>query len=151
MSVRSLSVAVMNGNQAEVDRFLKENADVNEANGLGWTPLHFAISSYHRTISWEIVNTLINYRADLTAETGIGRTPLHTAAIRGNVKVAKMLLQAKANVCAVDLNGKRPFDIAKGMKTAYLLGKEDGLTPLMIASVKGNSKQVALILERLQK
>jgi ankyrin repeat protein len=54
----------------------------------------------------EVVESLLDYGADLAARSTMNRTVLHKAAIRGNVRIMRMLLEKGANVTAEDSKGK---------------------------------------------
>ena len=60
---------------------------------------------------------LIDRGADVNRHDGLEKeTPLHYAAKYGNVELAKLLLEAKADPRAKEFHGKTPLDLAKENK-----------------------------------
>ncbi|EQC38922.1 serine/threonine protein kinase [Saprolegnia diclina VS20] len=59
------------------------------------------------------VDALLKEKVDPNcSEKLLARTPLHSASLRGNVAVVKRLLQADANINALEANGCTPLDLA---------------------------------------
>ena len=78
----------------------------------GYTALHLACNGSDRLFQRAIiVELLLQRRADpdVTDDTG-GRTPLHLAAGTGVLEQAKLLVEAGADIHAVDQNGKNALD-----------------------------------------
>jgi len=81
-------------------------ADVNAANEMGHTPLHFAANA-------DAVRALVAAGADVNARSRDGSTPLHLAVeAPGGVGAVEALLAAGAAVDAVNARGRTPLDIA---------------------------------------
>ena len=81
-----------------------------ESKGVG-TALHQAVKEE----ALEAGQRLVEANADVNAVGGKYReTPLHVAAFTGHADLITMLLEAKADSCAVDEDGETPVDWAKG-------------------------------------
>lgn len=104
-----------------VRTLLAAGADVNQAEGDGMTPLHWAAIKDRA----DLATMLLSARADVRARLRIGgETPLHLAGSVGSAAVTSVLLKAGADVNAVT--------------TA-------GTTPLMLAAASGNAEAVKLL------
>lgn len=102
------------GVRAEVERFLSEDVDVNWKGDDGASALMKAAFAGES----QIVQRLIHCGADVRATCKKGRTALHYAVSGLNSesksrKVAWLLLEAGADVSAVDVCGQTPSDLAK--------------------------------------
>ena len=107
-----LHSACILGDLALVKRLLSEGADVNFADGEGWSALHYAAAKGRA----EVARILIDAGADLKAQSSkVGRTPLHLACDeeRG-FDVALMLIEAGADMNAMNRFGLTPFDMPNG-------------------------------------
>jgi ankyrin repeat protein len=146
----NLAVAAIMGNTAEVQRFLKEGANVNAKDNHGQTALILAVELGRL----EVVKLLLDEGADAN----LGK-PLMYAADRGNVEIARLLLDRGVNV-----NAGGPFGTAltkacekDRLATASLLldrgAKVDAKdqndeTPLMKACAGGYKETAGLLLDR---
>ena len=73
------------------------------------TPLYGASWSKH----FEIVQWLLSHGANPNNRSKFdGRTPLHGAAYFGQVEACRILLQYKADICALDNKGQTPLHVA---------------------------------------
>ena len=70
-------LSVLQGDSMAVNWLLTHGTDPNEADGYGWTPLHFAVPF----AGLEAVSGLLAAGADVDARTASGPTALHLAAI----------------------------------------------------------------------
>ncbi len=108
-----------------------------------------------------MVRTLLDGSADVNHAMGDGTTALHWAAYRTDLDLARMLIQAGANVEAVTRLGDiSPLFMAaesgSAEMIALLLGagadpnssKSTGTTPLMLAAASGDVDAVGMLLER---
>jgi ankyrin repeat protein len=99
-------------------------------------------------------------RADVNAAQGDGMTALHWAAYRENVEMARVLIQAGANVNAANrLKAVTPLLIASNAGNAVLidlllksgadanLANALGTTPLMLAAASGKVEAVKALLD----
>jgi len=88
-------------------------------------PLYIAVSNKHKSV----VKVLLEFKADPNGEyKGIGRCCLHEAIRQGSLSIVKMLLTAGANPLTVDKWGN---------------------TSLHIASTKGSSEMVGLVMKSI--
>ncbi|KAK9154013.1 hypothetical protein Sjap_001493 [Stephania japonica] len=133
----------------------------------GWTAIHVAAA--HDQV--EELSRLIKELADLETDgSGLatldcrdkdGRTPLHLSASRGNLKCAKMLIEAGADKNAKSFDGRTALYRAaagRDTKMAALLMEmgadptntvdTTGRTPLEIAQEKGNVKVIEILEQR---
>lgn len=91
-----------------VEIFLAHNADVNEKNSSGDTPLISAICR-EKT---DMVKRILEYNADVNTQDQEGRTPLMIACLLGDYEKVFLLLYYDANVNLKDQNGSTALNIA---------------------------------------
>jgi ankyrin repeat protein len=149
---RSLHEACCTGHLEVVKWLVEAGADVNAADGYGWTAVMVASRSGHL----EVVKWLLEAGADVNATVRGGWTPLMRASLCGHLEVVKWLLEAGADVNAADGDGWTPLILAsinghlevvdllqaKGADTAAT--NNDGRTALDLAR-KGHGKVVHLL------
>ena len=110
---------------AEVVRLLLDaGAEIDPANPLDWTPLHWACSSNKGGV--EIVCTLIEAGCDVNAIDKDGQAPLHLACDKNLLAIVRLLLSRGA---AIDAPGSWNY------------------TPLHLASWQGHIDIVRLLIE----
>jgi ankyrin repeat protein len=107
-----LEKVIENNNLDELVRKLLagDDADVNQTDLSGYTPLHIAVK-------WERIDDiklLIEKGADVNQTDIQGKTPLHIAAINGYIEVVEYLIKHAASVNPTDLCGYTPLDCAAG-------------------------------------
>ena len=138
--------AIRSGKTEDVRRFLVEGKDVNAADRLGMTPLHWSV--YHGKIT--IAKLLIKFGADVHAEDASDETPLHYAAARSTPDLAELLILFGADVNAADAIGQTPLHYAAiwngGVRTSALLIAESAMVD--VADKEGNTP-LALAEDRL--
>jgi ankyrin repeat protein len=133
-----------------------KDADVNQANEYGWTPLSMAAQNGHL----EVAKLLIICGANVNQATRQdGFTPLCIAAQYGHLKVAKLLIKSQADVNQTNEYGGTPLHIAvmlDHLELAKLLIKHkanvnqadtSGATPLFIAASNGHLELTKLLIE----
>ena len=86
---------------------VEQGADMEMADGGGWTPLIMASNSGHL----EMVRYLLEQGADRDKADISGRTSLHRAAVEGHLEIAKLLMVYEADLNVKDDFGKLPIDI----------------------------------------
>ena len=72
-------------------------------------PLHIASGIINEP---EIVDLLVMYGANVNAQDAEGFTPLHMAAIHGNLKIVKKLVDLEADVNIITTDGKNAAELA---------------------------------------
>ncbi|MBI4903193.1 MAG: ankyrin repeat domain-containing protein [Acidobacteria bacterium] len=141
------------GSRNSLKRLLDAGADVNAANRLQSTPLHWAIHDEAK------VRMLIDGGANVNAKTVDGRTPLYLAATQrqGN-GVLQLLLEKGADPNIPTIVGRTPLMAAAGGGNVeamrMLLAKNanvkhvsgNGSAALMDAAVSGKEEAVRLLL-----
>ncbi|KAF0702256.1 hypothetical protein AaE_016039 [Aphanomyces astaci] len=135
-------LASKNGHGNIVKLLVKYDANVNQPNNLGWTPLIAAAVGRHVNVSQvlleakadpngsiplqgltalyiaasdgneELVTLLLHYHADVALRTNCGGTALTIAASNGNGTIVDMLLQDGVNINATDRNRNTPLLLA---------------------------------------
>ncbi|CAD7700206.1 unnamed protein product [Ostreobium quekettii] len=101
-----LFVAAFNGRSAAVEALAGAEADVNEPDIAGVTPLHEG-ATYKTT---DVVDVLLSYNASINAQDSEGKTPLHVAATKVHLAVATRLVEEGANVTLADNRGRIPCE-----------------------------------------
>lgn len=142
-------------NVLKVKELINEGVDVNQFDMANddYTPLMLAI----KLKSADIVDILLKANANLYDSTYFEEIPLGLAAINGDLKITKLLLDAGANP---DKGGESPplCDAIHGehINVAKTLIKRNadvnacdpsGVTALMIAAITGNMEIVEILLE----
>ena len=87
------------------DKILKEYEEEKP----GVTPLHIASGRINEP---EIVDLLVMYGANVNAQDAEGFTPLHLAAMHGNLKIVKKLVDLEADVNIITTDGKNAAELA---------------------------------------
>jgi len=115
--------AASEGNKDKVFQLVRDGADIEATDEMGWTPLMIACSAGHE----EIVEYLVSKGADMNAANSTGQSALHYAASRDRLTIAKYLIESGAHINLRDKLNQ---------------------TPLHRAASKGNTKIVSLLLSR---
>jgi len=119
-----LADAAMQGDRDGVQSLLKQNADINGAQGDGMTALHWA--AFRDDL--DLAKALLAAGADVKAATRDGAiTPLYLACTNGDAPMIEALLKSGADVMS---------------------GNGNGTTVLMAASAAGNADAVKALLDR---
>jgi hypothetical protein len=139
-------LAVVSGNLAEVQKVVREGADVNKAlKADGVTPLWIAAAHGHLSV----VHWLVLQGADKNKANSNRETPLFSAAQQGQLLVAKYLVQQGVDIDTAGDGGATPFFIAAEnghLSVVQYLAQQgadktkalnEGTTPLIVASQKG--------------
>jgi ankyrin repeat protein len=114
MSDLSLINAVMAGNYAEVEKLSRSEADINQQDEQGWTPLNFAAGSGNLPM----VKLLVENGADIFKVGRDRRTPYLIALAAGRVDVVKYLREAEEKY-----PGEKPPRPERKYCKAYTLGE----------------------------
>jgi ankyrin repeat protein len=103
-----LADALENGHRQQALELLKQNADVNAAQGDGTTPLHWA--AYQLDV--ELVQHLLQRGAQANTANRYGASPLGEAVKAANTEIVGLLLKAGANVEAANADGETALMLA---------------------------------------
>jgi ankyrin len=114
--------AAEKGDQAAVERLIKQKADVNAPQVDGATALHWAVYRDNP----QLADSLIRAGADVKAANSEGVTPLSMAALYGNAAMIDKLIKAGADAKQLGPNGE---------------------TMVMLAARNGNPQAVTVLLE----
>jgi ankyrin repeat protein len=101
-----LMLAAYNGKMGAVDALLAGGAQLNHD---GWTPLHYAVFAEQP----EMVARLLSKGAQVDARAPNKQTALMLAAKNGNLQIAKLLLNAKADASLKDQFGESAITLAQ--------------------------------------
>jgi ankyrin repeat protein len=152
-----LADSIQRGERAAALDLIESGADVNETQGDGTTPLHWAVYA----VDAELVGTLLERGARADVANSYGSTPLAEAVKLGDVGLARALLDAGADVESPNGDGQTALMLAAragALAVAQLLVERGadvnaeeawrGQTALMWA-VDGNYPELAqLLIER---
>ena len=159
-----LMIASNRGQLNLVTFLIEHKADVNRQNNLGQTALHFALNTEPNPVesSSEILSCLIENGADVNAECK-NCTPLMRACDLGQVRRVAYLIEHGANVNLQVKSGNTALhsvahsaheeyscEIARRLLTAgaSCLPNNQGMTPLIMASMFNNSSLVEYLIKR---
>ena len=149
--------AAKRGDVESLKAELRSGADVNAAQGDGFTALHWAAKLGNR----EVAEILIAAGADIEATTRLGsHMPLHVAAAAGQAAVTEALLKAGAPVAVATNTGARSVHFAAAAGDPATLEvlvahgadvdsvePQWGQTPLMFAAATGRTAAVEALME----
>lgn len=152
-----LTDAIDNGNQPKAESLIKNGADVNTKDYLGFTPLH--IAAYRGDV--KIIKLLLAKGADIKSkDTANTSGPLFQAVTvknDKNVAAAQLLIDAGADINEKNIGGYTPLHtaasdgsieivkilVAKGVNINAKANNGD--TPLSMASRNGQKKVVTYL------
>lgn len=154
-----LHCAAREGHKDALGSLLILQADVNAVAAKGRTPLMEAIINNHENIVKKLCE---HEELDINKKDDAGNTALMLAVALGNVKMTKYILNVGAgkNNDDRDSNNNTALHIGAGNKNTNILQllldhganieskNEFGQTPLMSATLKGNSKAVSWFLNQ---
>eukprot|EP01129_Flabellula_baltica_P000335 TRINITY_DN10364_c0_g1_i1.p1 TRINITY_DN10364_c0_g1~~TRINITY_DN10364_c0_g1_i1.p1 ORF type:complete len:667 (+),score=111.42 TRINITY_DN10364_c0_g1_i1:1711-3711(+) len=105
-----LHICVQNGHSEICSILIHHFADCKINNGSGMTALHKAVE-YEQKDCLRILLETKQFDLEVKDRHG-GYTPLHLAAIKGNLTIGKMLIEAGADINAFSLTGEFPIILA---------------------------------------
>ena len=101
---RPLHLAARHESAAVAALLIERGAEIDARDGVGWTPLHYALLEGVERPALRAANLLLEHGADVRAATlVVGWTPLHLAARLGGSRVSSRLDEA----------GERVWDVAE--------------------------------------
>lgn len=112
----TLSRAAVDGDLPKVQQFIKEGRDVNEFDGWGWTPLHWAVYYGNTSVTKWLLDNGSDPNIKTTGHYGRyspGTTALILAAYYGHHEAVDALLKHKADPNVIDNVGKKALDYAQ--------------------------------------
>jgi ankyrin repeat protein len=128
-----LADAARHGDLPAVRALLKGGADVNQPEGDGATPLHWAV---YRDAT-DVTRALLDAGASAKAANDLGVTPLHLSAANGNVQVMRWLIEKGAAIDAASAAAVTP------LMEAARAGNVDGIRLLLAHGAKVNARESA--------
>ncbi len=151
---QDLFLALDHRDEKALESLLKNGADPNSRNGLGFVPLYMATASHQP----EAMKALLAAKALPDADSSYG-TPLMFAASSANVEGAGLLLSRGAKVNAIRDDGMSVLMMASNTgappmvslllqnKADATLRDDDGLTALNYAARMGNTVVAQMLLD----
>ena len=136
--------------EGTIDQILEE-CDFKEIPGV--TVLHIASKENNEP---EIIDLLVKSGANVNAQDAEGFTPLHMAAIHGNLKIVKKLVDLEADVNIATTDGKNAAELAHLNELEieeYLEGSnvnlqnKEGRTPLFLGVKNEHEQLIKLLIE----
>lgn len=103
--------AARNGDIEALRQHVAQGANLNQADGFGYTPLKCAIESGHT----EAVKVLLEGKANPNVKDGMGRAALIDASLRGQIEIVEMLLAKGADTAVQDGQGNTALHVAAQM------------------------------------
>jgi len=108
LAATGLADLIQSGERVKALELIRDGANVNEPQGDGTTPLHWAVYK----VDDELVRELLNHGATPSATNKYGSTPLAEATKLGNVGLVRRLLDAGADVEAPNADGQTALMLA---------------------------------------
>lgn len=151
----NLMIASAKGYTKEIERWLKQGANVNAATPEGVTPLMFAVANNQE----ESVRLLLENDADTEKAANDSKTPLLVAVDNGNTRIAEILIREGADIDYADRNGATALHYASINGDFYMadlllyyfaapdIKSRDGTTPLMAAILAEHADIADLLIQ----
>jgi len=149
-----MSAIRMDNSDAALEILKNKNININCMNDSGYTPLFLAINKQNI----DMVILLLEFGADVNIKLSSGTSCLHEAARLHNLKLINILLEHKANPCAVDVFNRYPssnkkfINVNKKLKDARFKWKINHVlcSKLFIVHLNIPKEVVFIILTYLQ-
>jgi len=106
--IRYLFDACEKGNEYVLKYLVEHEADIDEKDKYGSTPLHYVCESGNENI----FKYLVEHGANIYKENNFGETPLHFACFGGNEFFFKYLVEHGADIYEQERSGKTPLHYA---------------------------------------
>lgn len=115
----ALHYAVDSGNCAMIEWMVKNGADINIADQVaGWTPLLRCASIQGNR---QVGHTLLRCGADINATDNHGKTSLMISVINNHQPLLELLLEYRADLCAVNKIGRTAYGMAVSMEKRNMM------------------------------
>ncbi|XP_028997264.1 ankyrin repeat domain-containing protein 53 [Betta splendens] len=112
--VTALHMACLYGQVAEMQLMVESGrGSVHSSDSQGRRPIHMVLSSQSSPNTTACLRYLLQNGAGVNVTTVSGLSPLHVAASEGLLECTEILVQAGADVLAVDNMGHTPLDLAR--------------------------------------
>eukprot|EP01104_Vermistella_antarctica_P001745 TRINITY_DN1186_c0_g2_i1.p1 TRINITY_DN1186_c0_g2~~TRINITY_DN1186_c0_g2_i1.p1 ORF type:complete len:157 (-),score=41.73 TRINITY_DN1186_c0_g2_i1:107-577(-) len=118
-AIDALMSAAKGGRADDLEEILNfPTIDVNAADPLGNTPLHYASGSNKEAA----VKVILGVKGvNVNAVNAHGDTPLHKASSRAGIEVVRALMEAGADTLLKNEDGDRPADLARSEEVGALV------------------------------
>ncbi|VUC26885.1 unnamed protein product [Clonostachys rosea] len=137
--------ACMNEQREMMAFLLEKGADLNLQGGYWGSPIQYAI----RQRDLQLIQYLLENGADVTKSPNDGRTAIHGAAVRGDIKIAGIMLKKEAEICGMNNQNSATESPSLILNLRYShLRDEYGHTPLLLASQKGDLPLVNMFIDK---
>ena len=104
------------------DRFcLLTDIDPCHNNKSSWRPLHHAVIHDFFDGAELLISKMNDFNISVDIFDGYGNTPLHFAAMRGNIEIAKLLIENGADINSKNKQNETPLDKAKQCGYGYIV------------------------------
>lgn len=113
----TLHTAASKGNLKAIERLVKNEANLDETDSAGKTPLMYAVMLNQK----ESVAALLKAGADVNTQADNGNTALHEAVLQGNVKFVSLLLEKGSKIDLRNKEGKTALELAKETSNQTLI------------------------------
>jgi ankyrin repeat protein len=106
-----LHYAALQNNRLSVDALIRDGADPNAKDRLGFTPLHLAAQEW----AVDAAKFLLDHGAEVDAINIYGNTPLFTAVFnsKGRAEMIDLLRRYGADPAKVNVSGQTPVGLAR--------------------------------------
>jgi len=125
MDIDKVYEALLYGNCKKIEKYIKEGLNVNIiTEGDNWNMLHFSLEGTGSEPDLKLIKYLIKIGVDVNAREVNLWTPLHFAARRKSTDAMKLLIDAGAEVDAVNDEGLTPLQLTISVKPFNLKATE---------------------------
>ncbi|XP_048239677.1 uncharacterized protein LOC124137298 [Haliotis rufescens] len=149
-----IMIAAVKGHQSVFDLLLSKQADLSVVDNNGDSLLHLACAGGNNSIVSQLVSP-----SNINTGGQHGLTPIMRAAVKGHQRVFDLLVSKQADLSLVVNNGESVLHLAcEGGNNSIVsqlvspsninTRRQNGLTPIMIAAVKGHQSVFDLLVSK---